>query len=103
MTLSVAILYNVEWQDSRMLIGKDLQRSGRWLIGIVYRHFCGGAEENHENVGQNSWCPGRDSNRAPTEYRTGCKESTRAGTDTPLPGIKTRLSDRPAGNILSRI
>lgn len=29
----------------------------------------GGNEKNHENLGQNSWCPGQDSNWAASKYR----------------------------------
>jgi hypothetical protein len=37
--------------DIRMMIcGKDLERSGSDIIGVIFRHFQGGNEEDHETT-----------------------------------------------------
>jgi hypothetical protein len=38
---------------------------------VLFRHLPGGTEENHKNLSQNSWPPGRDSNPEPPEYKVG--------------------------------
>jgi hypothetical protein len=32
--------------------------------------FFGGTEETHQYLSYDNWCPGRDSNRAPHEYKS---------------------------------
>jgi hypothetical protein len=57
--------------DGRMTdewwIEKDLEGTGRSLIGVLSRNLPGGTENNRENP-QNSRCHGRDSNLPPPGY-----------------------------------
>jgi hypothetical protein len=52
-----------EWR-----IGKDLEGNGS-LIKVLARNLPGGNKENHENS-QQSRCPGRNSKRDPSEYKS---------------------------------
>jgi hypothetical protein len=38
---------------------------------VLSRHLPGRTEENHKNLSQDSWFPGRDLNPGPPEYETG--------------------------------
>jgi hypothetical protein len=67
-------LYCISSNDrmfGELWIRKDLEGSGRGLIEVLSQHFPGGPEENYENPSQDSGWPGRDSGRAPLEYRSG--------------------------------
>jgi hypothetical protein len=55
----------------RRMIGKDLEGRCLGLIEVLFHHFPGGTEINHENLSQNSRCPVRVSSRAPSEYKCG--------------------------------
>jgi hypothetical protein len=44
---------------------RDVEGSGRELFKIVPQNLPGEAEENHENLGQDSRVPGRDLEREP--------------------------------------
>jgi hypothetical protein len=38
-------------------------------LNALFQHSSGGTAENQENLTEGSMRPGRDSNRAPSEYR----------------------------------
>jgi hypothetical protein len=42
---AVSRQYNVGWQDG--WVGKDLERSTRGLIKVLFHYSYGGTEENH--------------------------------------------------------
>jgi hypothetical protein len=48
--------------------GNDLEGSNSGLIEALSRHYHEGTEENNENISQDTWCRGGDSNREPLEY-----------------------------------
>jgi hypothetical protein len=48
-----------------MMTWKGFERSGRGIIEVLFRNISGGAEENHENISQDSSFLGQDWNRAP--------------------------------------
>jgi hypothetical protein len=39
-------------------------------MDVLSQNLLGRAEENHENLSQNSWHPSRDSNRAPIDHKS---------------------------------
>jgi hypothetical protein len=47
-----------------------MEGSCRGLVEVLSQHLPGGADKNHENVSQYSWCPYRDSNQVPPEYES---------------------------------
>jgi hypothetical protein len=49
---------------------KELERKGPWLIKVLSWHLLGAIEESHENLTQDSLCPGRDSSRVLLEYKS---------------------------------
>lgn len=50
-------------------IGKDLEGSGHDPSGVLFQHLPGWIGKPRE-LGQNSWCHSRDSNRAPPECKS---------------------------------
>jgi hypothetical protein len=51
-------------------IGEALEVTSRSLLEILSLHFPWEAEENHENLCQDRWDPGRSLNQTPPEYKS---------------------------------
>jgi hypothetical protein len=69
MTLPVSKPYSFrqqpEWQT-----GKDLDGSSQGLTKVLFWYLHGRAEENHENLNEDSWCPDQNSNQASPKYKS---------------------------------
>jgi hypothetical protein len=48
-------------------ITQDLEGNICGIIGVLSWHFLGVTKENHKNLIQESVCPGKDFNKAPTK------------------------------------
>jgi hypothetical protein len=53
------------------LIGKCVARSGRGPVDVLFRHLPGGTDKYHEILSQDGLCPGRESNKTPSEQKCG--------------------------------
>jgi hypothetical protein len=56
--------------DGSIMNWKGLGRKRPWPIEILFRNVPGRTEEDHENLSQESWCSGRDSNRAFPKFKS---------------------------------
>jgi hypothetical protein len=63
---SIKTVYSVRWWED-WWIGKNLEGSSCSLVEVLSQHLPGGTLGNLGNLSQDSWCPTRDLNQAPTE------------------------------------
>jgi hypothetical protein len=63
--------YSVRWQDGGSTTGKRFEMEASWPNQRPIPAFASGAEEPTKIPSQERRCPGRDSNQASPEYKSG--------------------------------